>query len=110
MRRWAAAPMQRAISEGDASGDAATAGAVARPVDGVMSVNLSESGDGRAGRRSLWTAPGQTRPGQALPLVMPPSPRAAMYARIREPARPAGLRTAARKRRRDCRRRDGRTA
>src|SRR5579883_178749 len=61
--------MQRAISEGDASGDAAPAGA-------------------------LWTAPAQTRPGQALPLVTPPpSPRAATHARIREPVRPAGLRT-----------------
>ena len=36
-----------------------------------------ESGNGRAGRRSLWTAPAQTRPGQALPLVTPlPSQRA----------------------------------
>src|SRR5690606_24685633 len=106
-----AASMPQAISEGDASGDAATAGAVARPVDGVMSVNLSESGNGRAGRRSLWTAPAQTRPGQALPLVTPPpSPRAAVHMEIRESDRPAGLPTAARRRRRDCRRRDGRRA
>ncbi len=38
--------MQRAISEGDVSGDAATAGAAARAVDGVMSVNLGRAGTG----------------------------------------------------------------
>src|SRR5579875_1012803 len=68
-RNSAAATMYAAAAERSARGDVAAAGAAARAVDGIMSVNLWESGDGRAGRRSLWTAPAQTRPGQALPLV-----------------------------------------